>query len=345
MKAWGFEDVTVTRGSGDGGVDVVAAHAVAQVKYQAKPVGRPAVQQLRGAAHGLDEALFFSWSGYSRQAIEYANGASVALFLIADDRPYPASLSAELILDAVRTRARERSAEQARKSREARRRRRQSDRAMRAARREQKRVARTADRRLSQQARDENRRISQQARDEKAGLRKARRAATLRAWRVALTHRYRQQRHAATVRHLERAGRRDHLGPPVVGLIRGALVLSLAGILLPFGLFSFLALRDALKAKRQLLDRGHTSSPRSLRAAAVISVLGLCLFAWFIVALVDIPFRSDPGELTPVAGALILLMPLAVTAGALYQWTNAVPNDVEGGPSGPEHGAQERRPF
>lgn len=78
----GFTDARVTVASGDGGVDVVAKQAVAQVKHWGSQVGRPAIQQLYGA-RGVDHSkkmVFFCSGGCSRQALAYANEAGVALF-------------------------------------------------------------------------------------------------------------------------------------------------------------------------------------------------------------------------------------------------------------------------
>lgn len=78
----GFQDARVTTASGDGGIDVVARQAVAQVKHWGSQVGRPAIQQLYGA-RGIDHSkkmVFFCSGGYSRQAIAYANEVGVALF-------------------------------------------------------------------------------------------------------------------------------------------------------------------------------------------------------------------------------------------------------------------------
>lgn len=78
----GFKDAVVTIASGDGGVDVFAKKAVAQVKHWGSQVGRPAIQQLYGA-RGADHSkkmVFFCSGGYSRQAVTYANEVGVALF-------------------------------------------------------------------------------------------------------------------------------------------------------------------------------------------------------------------------------------------------------------------------
>ena len=80
MTKLGFTDASLTASGADGGIDVRASNAVAQVKHYAQPVGAPAIQQLRGAAHGHDFALFYAQSGYTKAALEYADAAEVALF-------------------------------------------------------------------------------------------------------------------------------------------------------------------------------------------------------------------------------------------------------------------------
>ena len=80
MQKLGFDDAKMTPPGADGGLDVRATDAVAQVKHYATPIGAPVVQQLRGAAHGQGTAIFYSRSGYTKSAVEYANGAAVALF-------------------------------------------------------------------------------------------------------------------------------------------------------------------------------------------------------------------------------------------------------------------------
>nr|WP_269457948.1 restriction endonuclease [Nocardioides scoriae] len=80
MRQLGFDDAEMTPPGADGGLDVRANDAVAQVKHYATPIGAPVVQQLRGAAHGRGAALFYSLTGYTKAAVEYANAAAVALF-------------------------------------------------------------------------------------------------------------------------------------------------------------------------------------------------------------------------------------------------------------------------
>ncbi|KXP00786.1 restriction endonuclease [Tsukamurella pseudospumae] len=78
----GFPDAEVTPIGPDGGVDVIARGAVAQVKHESAQTGRPALQRLYGA-RGSDtgrEMLFFSAAGYSRHSIDYADEVGIMLF-------------------------------------------------------------------------------------------------------------------------------------------------------------------------------------------------------------------------------------------------------------------------
>jgi hypothetical protein len=82
MRLLGFRNARLTRAGADGGIDVVASKAVAQVKAHRQPVGRPDVQRLKGAAHDVRHAVFFSLAGYTPRALDYAETAGVALFVI-----------------------------------------------------------------------------------------------------------------------------------------------------------------------------------------------------------------------------------------------------------------------
>lgn len=80
MRHWGFADAATTKGGADGGVDVRARGALAQVKFEARQVGAPAVQRLVGArGHGEQQLVFFSGAGYAGPAVAYADMMSVAL--------------------------------------------------------------------------------------------------------------------------------------------------------------------------------------------------------------------------------------------------------------------------
>ncbi|WP_436528785.1 restriction endonuclease [Actinoplanes sp. HUAS TT8] len=82
MRNHGFPDARLTGDGADGGIDVIARAAVAQVKMQAKPVGPQVVRQLRGAKPQLDRHLFYSTSGYTKSALATADEIGVSLFVI-----------------------------------------------------------------------------------------------------------------------------------------------------------------------------------------------------------------------------------------------------------------------
>lgn len=81
MQEHGFTDARLTPRGADGGVDVVAAAAVAQVKAEVVPVGAPVVQQLAGiaAARGV-QGLVFALAGFTMAASRFAAEAGIALF-------------------------------------------------------------------------------------------------------------------------------------------------------------------------------------------------------------------------------------------------------------------------
>ena len=79
LRYWGYEDVALTHAGADGGIDAEGARVAAQVKAWLAPIGRPLIQQLKGAAL-KKRAVFFSLSEYTPEAIAWANTAKVALF-------------------------------------------------------------------------------------------------------------------------------------------------------------------------------------------------------------------------------------------------------------------------
>ncbi|MEP9363041.1 restriction endonuclease [Nocardioides sp. CN2-186] len=79
LRQFGYPDATVTPGGADSGLDVTSTRVVAQVKYTSRPVTRPTMQQLAGASGGRRMA-FFSLSGYTSQAAEFADERGIALF-------------------------------------------------------------------------------------------------------------------------------------------------------------------------------------------------------------------------------------------------------------------------
>jgi Holliday junction resolvasome RuvABC ATP-dependent DNA helicase subunit len=82
MQRFGFPDAAVTPSGADGGVDVRARDAVAQVKARNTATPRPDVQQLHGIASAEGKlGVFFSLNGYTPGAIEWAE-SRVALFVL-----------------------------------------------------------------------------------------------------------------------------------------------------------------------------------------------------------------------------------------------------------------------
>ena len=83
LKAWGHEGAEVTQKSGDYGIDVFSHTAVGQAKFLVgQKIGRPAIQNLNGAALAFPNrrVVFFAFaSGYTNEAIEWANETKVAL--------------------------------------------------------------------------------------------------------------------------------------------------------------------------------------------------------------------------------------------------------------------------
>ncbi|MGW5671577.1 restriction endonuclease [Micromonospora sp. NPDC003776] len=87
MRYWGYKDATANPGGSDGGIDVLASNAVAQVKYHASAIGRPALQLLYGARGGASnkQLIFFTGSDYTSTAIVYADENDIALFVYSLD--------------------------------------------------------------------------------------------------------------------------------------------------------------------------------------------------------------------------------------------------------------------
>lgn len=100
LRHMGFRDAMVTPGGADGGIDVTARKIVAQVKWEATPVGRPKLQQLHGAAaQAHKKGAFFSRSGYTTAALQWAEQAGIGAFVLLDDGSLvPATSTARKLL-------------------------------------------------------------------------------------------------------------------------------------------------------------------------------------------------------------------------------------------------------
>ncbi|MFE7720130.1 restriction endonuclease [Nocardia rhizosphaerihabitans] len=82
MKRLGYVDATATEVGADGGIDIRARGALAQVKWKGAAAGRPDLQRLVGArGHGTEQLYFFAATAYSRPAVDYANDMGIILYL------------------------------------------------------------------------------------------------------------------------------------------------------------------------------------------------------------------------------------------------------------------------
>lgn len=80
LRRAGCRGVALTGAGADGGIDVVSTEWAVQVKHTANKVGRPAVQQLVGAALALERSpALFSTGGFTAPARAYADQHDVAL--------------------------------------------------------------------------------------------------------------------------------------------------------------------------------------------------------------------------------------------------------------------------
>lgn len=100
MRVNGYPDARVTTAGADKGIDVLARRAVAQVKMEGRPTGRPALQRLVGAGANLaaTQLLFFSVSGFTAGAVAYADDMRMALLVYQAGRWQPANGAARRIV-------------------------------------------------------------------------------------------------------------------------------------------------------------------------------------------------------------------------------------------------------
>ena len=83
MRRHGFRDATVMSGGVDTGVHVIASRAVAQVRTSFTPVGPEDLSRLVRDSRTMSgcQRIFFSLSGYSEEARDYAEEHSIALLV------------------------------------------------------------------------------------------------------------------------------------------------------------------------------------------------------------------------------------------------------------------------
>ncbi|AOW93096.1 restriction endonuclease [Rhodococcus sp. WMMA185] len=91
MQRLGYRDATVLLAGADEGIDVHSSRASAQVKWRGGCAGRSNLQSLyraRGTSRSR-KLLYFSGSGYTDEAVEYADEVGIALFRCEPDGQTP----------------------------------------------------------------------------------------------------------------------------------------------------------------------------------------------------------------------------------------------------------------
>lgn len=81
MRYLGIRDAATNSYVKDGGIDIVSSGHIAQVKHFQAPVGIGPVREFAGVAL-VDGRIpfFFSTSGYTSGAVQFANETRIALF-------------------------------------------------------------------------------------------------------------------------------------------------------------------------------------------------------------------------------------------------------------------------
>lgn len=93
----GHLDAQVTRFSRDGGIDVEAKNVIAQVKHQQSNVGVKPIRELHGVAVvSSKKAVFFTLTGYSSDALDFAHKISMPLFVYRNSELHPCNVHAQL---------------------------------------------------------------------------------------------------------------------------------------------------------------------------------------------------------------------------------------------------------
>lgn len=80
MRSIGFAEAQVTGSGADGGIDVIAHDAIAQVKHYGQPIGVGPLRELRGVADAHHHLLFYASGGYTASALKFADERGIALF-------------------------------------------------------------------------------------------------------------------------------------------------------------------------------------------------------------------------------------------------------------------------
>jgi len=80
LRAQGCRGVELTTAGADAGIDILTETWAVQVKHRSSPTGRPAIQQIVGAALDVERLpAVVSTSGFTAPAVTYASDHQVAL--------------------------------------------------------------------------------------------------------------------------------------------------------------------------------------------------------------------------------------------------------------------------
>ena len=82
LRFLGVHDAQQTKAGADGGLDVASPSVAAQAKQVAKPIGRPMLQGLVGAADPTQYTVFYSTSGFTDEALDFAAARGIALYAV-----------------------------------------------------------------------------------------------------------------------------------------------------------------------------------------------------------------------------------------------------------------------
>lgn len=86
MRHLGATEAEVTQYSHDGGIDIVSARFVAQVKHWAGPVGAPTVREMAGVAVVEQRTgVVFTSDTFTDEAVRFAEAAGVLLFVFSPE--------------------------------------------------------------------------------------------------------------------------------------------------------------------------------------------------------------------------------------------------------------------
>ena len=78
----GYQDAVKTQNTRDGGIDIWASNMIAQVKFQANPVGVGPIRELNGVKRGSQETLFFALNGFTPEARREASEIGMTLITV-----------------------------------------------------------------------------------------------------------------------------------------------------------------------------------------------------------------------------------------------------------------------